>query len=165
MSSETTRVPLADRVMVLRDEVLDTVALGDREPRGAEIFDAVVRALVIEGDTSPGLDHALHDAIARRLAWGDAEEDVLADADEVCGRFLVAAQRAFRDPAEEILVIEQATLVACATARMVAQAALGRSGRERAARLRQDMSQRRLREALRRQKAELDRLDKTQNGF
>jgi hypothetical protein len=165
MSSETTLVPLSDRVTVLRDEVLDLAELGDGEPRGAEIFDGVVRALVIEGETTPGLDHTLHDAIARRLAWGDSEEEVLADADEVYRRFMVAAQRAFRDPDEEIMVIEQAAMVACATARMVAQAALGRAGRERAARLREDMSQRRLREALRRQKLELNRLDQTRNGF
>lgn len=157
--------PLADRLMVLRDEVLATAEHGDREPPGAEVFDAIVRALVVYGETSPGLDHTLHDAIARRLAWGDREETVLADAEEVCTRLVAAARRSLRDPMEEMLVDEHATEVACAAARMVAQAAMGRAGRERAARLREELAQRRLKDALRRQEQELARLRMVIGGF
>ena len=44
------------RVSVLRDEVLDTVEHGDRDPPGAEVFDALLRALSIGGESVPGLD-------------------------------------------------------------------------------------------------------------
>ena len=73
---------LADRINVLRDEVLDTVEQGDRDLPGAEVFEAVVRQLAALGDSSghAGIDLTLHDAIARRLAWGDTEEAVLGDA-------------------------------------------------------------------------------------
>ncbi len=166
MTDEAAPPPtLADRVAVLRDEVLLTAECGDREPLGAEVFDAIVRALVVENETDPGLDHTLHDAITRRLAWGDTEEDVLANASDVCDRLMVAAQRSFTDPGEEMEVLQQAVQVGCAAARILAQAALGRAGRERAARLREEMGQRRLREALARQKQELDRLNRTRNGF
>jgi len=157
--------PLADRLIVLRDEVLDTAEHGDSEPAGAEVFDAIVRAVVVYGETSPGLDHTLHDAIARRLAWGDSEETVLADAEEVCTRLVAAARRSLRDPVEEMLVDEHATEVTCAAARMVAQAALGRAGRERAARLREELAQRRLKDALHRQEQELGRLRMVIGGF
>lgn len=150
---------LADAVNVLRDEVLDTAEISDREPPGAEVFDAVIRALVAYGDTSPGLDLTLHDAIARRLAWGDSEEVVLSDVEAVCSRILAAAQRAFRDPVKELLVVEVVGEVTCAASRIVAMASLGRAGRERSARLREEMAQRRLRDALARQKDEIARLE------
>ena len=150
---------LAERVMVLRDEVLaEAQASGDRDLGGAEIFDAVVRAVAAHGDTSPGLDLTLHDAISRRLAWGDRESAVLVDADAVCERLCAAAQRAFRDPAEELLVVEIATEVASAAARVVAVAAIGRLSRERSARLREEMTQRRLKDELARQESELARI-------
>jgi hypothetical protein len=150
---------LADEVNVLRDEVLDTAEIEDREPPGAEVFEAVIRALVAYGDTSPGLDLTLHDAIARRLAWGDSEEVVLADAEAVFSRLLTAAQRAFRDPAKELVIIEVVGEVACAASRIVAIAAVGRAGRERSARLREELAQRRLRDALSRQHDEIARLE------
>lgn len=161
---------LADRVMVLRDEVLETAELGDSDPPGAEIFDAVVRALVAYNETVPGLDLTLHDAITRRLAWGDEESVVLADANAVCERLIKAAQRAFRDSVEEMLVVELAAEVACSAARIVALAAVGRAGRERAARLREELAHRRLTDALERQQAEMRRLrasdlSRTRNGF
>ncbi len=146
--------------MVLRDEVLDTVEVGDRDPPGAEVFDAVIRALVAYGESTPGLDLTLHDAVARRLAWGDTESVVLADADSVRVRLIAAAQRAFREPAEELLVLEVTAEVACAASRIVALAAVGRAGRERAARLREELAQRRLGEALARQKEETRRLER-----
>lgn len=156
---------LADRVMVLRDEVLDTADLGDPDPPGSEIFDAIVRALVAYNETIPGLDLTLHDAITRRLAWGDEESVVIADANAICERLIKATQRAFRNPAEEMLIIELAAEVACSAARIVALAAVGRASRERAARLREELGQRRLQEALERQNAEMKRLQLSAADF
>ncbi|HTM21973.1 MAG TPA: hypothetical protein VL172_15735 [Kofleriaceae bacterium] len=152
--------PIADRVNVLRDEVLETAERGDADPPGAEVFDAIVRALVIQGETEPGLDHTLHDAISRRLAWGDREDTLLADADAVCSRLLVAAQRSFPDAAEEMTVVETAAEVVSAVARMVAMTAVARAGRERAARMREELGHKRLRDAIEKQKAELKRIEK-----
>jgi hypothetical protein len=144
---------MVEAVRVLRDEVLDTVSHGDREPPGAEVFDAVLRALAVGGDSVPGLDLALHDAVARRLAWGDGEEVVLADAEAVFDRLMLAVERAFRDPADQMVVIEAATLVTVTVARVVALAAVARASRDRAARLREEMAQRQLQEAIEKQKA------------
>lgn len=152
------KTQLADRVQVLRDEVLDTAGLEDREPPGAEVFDAIVRRIESYDETSPGIDLTLHDAISRRLAWGDSEAQVLADADAVCKRLMEAAQRSFRDPEEEILVTAITGEVGSAAARIVALAVLGRSGRERATQMREELAQNRLRQALDRQREELGRL-------
>ena len=150
---------LAEAVRVLRDEVLDTVVHGDREPPGAEVFDAVLRAVAIGGDTIPGLDLALHDAVARRLAWGDGEEVVLADAEAVFDRLMIAVERAFRDPVDQMVAIEAATLVAVTVARVVALAAAARASRERTARLREEIAQRQLEEALQKQQATIALLE------
>ncbi|HEY4242703.1 MAG TPA: hypothetical protein VGM88_22960 [Kofleriaceae bacterium] len=152
-------VDLHDQVRVLRDEVLDTVEYGDRDPPGAEVFDALLRALAIGGESVPGLDLALHDAVARRLAWGDTEEAVLADAELVFDRLMTAVERAFRDPDDQLVVIEAATQVAVTVARVVALAAVSRAARERAARLREEMAQRQLSEVLAKQKAAIERLE------
>jgi hypothetical protein len=150
---------LADAVRVLRDEVLDTVQHGDRDPPGAEVFEALLRALAIGGESIPGLDLALHDAVARRLAWGDSEEAVLADAELVFDRLMVSADRAFRDPADQMVVIEAATQVAVTVSRVVALAAVARAGRDRAARMREEMSHQQLKEVLEKQKATIQRLE------
>jgi hypothetical protein len=154
---------LTDAVRVLRDEVLDTVHRGDRDPPGAEVFDALLRALSIGGDSllgsGPGGDLTLHDAVARRLAWGDHEEDVLADAEQVFDRLMISADRAFRDPADRMVVIEAATQVAATVSRVVAMAAVARAGRDRASRMREEMSQRQLEEVLAKQKATIRRLE------
>ncbi len=150
---------MVDSVFVLRDEVLDTVEHGDRDPPGAEVFDAVLRALTVGGESVPGLDLALHDAVARRLAWGDSEEVVLADAEMVFDRLMVAVERAFRDPADQMVVIESATLVAVTVARVVSLAAVARASRDRAARLREEMAQRQLREVLEKQKLTISHLE------
>jgi hypothetical protein len=150
---------LHEAVRVLRDEVLDTVSHGDRDPPGTEVFDALLRALAIGGDTVPGLDLTLHDSVARRLAWGDSEESVLADAELVFDRLMVSVERAFRDPEDQIAVIEAATQVATTVSRVVALAAVGRASRERAARMREDMIQRQLREVLEKQKATIAHLE------
>jgi len=149
---------LAERVAVLRDEVLDTAVRGDSDPLGAEIFDAVIRCLASYEATDPGIDLALHDAVSRRLAWGDDEHTIVTDADDVCERLLTAARRALGSPAEEMTVVEAATQVACAAARIVAMAAVGRAGRDRAALLREHATITRLREAISKQEEELNRL-------
>jgi len=148
-----------DSVSVLRDEVLDTVEHGDRDPPGAEVFDAVLRALAIGGESVPGLDLALHDAVSRRLAWGDSEEVVLADAEMIFDRLMVAVGRAFRDPEDQMVVIEAATQVAVTVARVVSLAAVARASRDRAARLREEMAQRQLKEVIEKQKATIQRLE------
>jgi hypothetical protein len=149
---------LARRVLVLRDEALDIAELGADDPPGVEIFDAIVRAIRAGDGTSPALDVVLHDAVSRRLAWGEAEDEVLASADLVCRRLLSACQRALHDLDEEMLVTEAATEAMCAAGRIVAQASASRAGRERAACLREELAQRRLRDALMRQSEDLDRL-------
>lgn len=152
-------VDLVEAVNVLRDEVLETQEHGDRDPPGAEFFEAVLRALAVGGDSVPGLDLTLHDAVSRRLAWGDREEVVLADAEMVFDRLVVAVERAFRDPADQMVVIEAATLVAVTVARVVSMAAVARASRDRAARLREEMAQRQLKEVLEKQKANIARLE------
>jgi hypothetical protein len=152
-------VDLVEAISVLRDEVLDTVEHGDRDPPGAEVFDALIRALTIGGESVPGLDLTLHDSVTRRLAWGDSEEVVLADAEMVFDRLMVACERAFRDPADRMVVIEAATQVAVTVARVVSLAAVGRASRDRAARLREEMAQRQLKEVLEKQRASILRLE------
>lgn len=152
-------VDLIEAVSVLRDEVLDTVEHGDRDPPGAEVFDALINALTIGGESVPGLDLKLHEAVTRRLAWGDSEELVLADAERVFDRVLIAVDRALREPADRMVVIEAATQVAVTVARVVSLAAVGRASRDRAARLREEMAQRQLKDVLEKQRASIVRLE------
>jgi len=152
-------VDLLESVKVLRDEVLETVEHGDRDPPGTEVFDALLRALQIGGESVPGLDLTLHDSVSRRLAWGDSEEVVLADAERVFDRLMIAVERAFRDPADRMVVIEAATQVAVTVARVVSLAAVGRASRDRAARLREEMAQRQLKEVLEKQRSSIVRLE------
>jgi hypothetical protein len=152
-------VDLIEAVSVLRDEVLDTVEHGDRDPPGAEVFLALLRALSVGGESVPGLDLQLHDSVTRRLAWGDTEESVLADAEVVFDRLMIAVDRALRDPADRMVVVEAATQVAVTVARVVALAAVGRASRDRAARLREELAQRQLREVLEKQRASIVRLE------
>jgi hypothetical protein len=155
---------LRELVAVLRDEVLATAEHGDRDPPGAELFDALLRSLGLGADSGTGLDLGLHDAVARRLAWGDGEEQLLADAEIVFERLLVAVERAFRAPADQLAVIEAASEVAATLARVVALAAVGRANRDRAARLREEMTQRQLKEALEQQKASAAQLESELQG-
>jgi len=152
-------VDLVEAVKVLRDEVLDTVEHGDRDPPGAELFDALVRALTIGGESVPGLDLTLHDSVTRRLAWGDSEEAVLADAELVFDRVMIAVDRALRDPADRMVVIEAATQVAVTVTRVVSLAAVGRASRDRAERLREELAQRQLEEVLEKQHASIAKLE------
>lgn len=144
---------LGERVAILRDEVLDIVEGGSEDSPAVAIFDAVVRSLSAGLDTAAGLDLTLHDAIARRLAWGDREETILAAAELVFTRMARAVQRALRDPDEEMLVLETTVDVVAGTARIVALAGVARATRARAAVMREEAGQRRLRDAL----AEQDR--------
>nr|HEX4316526.1 hypothetical protein [Kofleriaceae bacterium] len=151
---------IIESVRVLRDEVLATAEHGDRDPPGAEVFDALLRALMIGGESlSSGLDLGLHDAVARRLAWGDSEDAILTDADLVFERILTAAERAFRDPADRLVIIEASTQVAVTVARVVSLAAVQRAARDRAARVREEMAQRQLRGVLQKQRASIVRLE------
>jgi hypothetical protein len=152
-------VDLIEAVRLLRDEVLDTAHHRDRDPPGSEVFEALLRALSIGGESVPGLDLALHDAVARRLAWGDSEEAVLADAERVFDRLLAAVDRALRDPDDQMVIVEAATQAATTVSRVVALAAVARAGRDRATRMREEMSQRQLREVLEKQKATIQRLE------
>lgn len=158
---------LWERISALRDEVLNVAELGERDDAGGEVFDAVVRWLLSQGETNPGLDLTLHEALSQRLAWGDPEGMVLASADSVCKRLLESSFRALREPAERMAVAEATAEVGCTVARIVASAVLGRAGRERAALLREEVLQLRLGEALDRQKAEIRQLEaelKSRNG-
>ena len=74
-------------------------------------------------------------------------------------RLAKAAQRALRDPDEEMLVLEAAAEVVCSTARILGLAAVSRAGRDRAATLREEMAQRRLNEAVLEQERNLKRLE------
>jgi hypothetical protein len=152
-------VDLIEAVRLLRDEVLDTAHHGDREPPGTEVFEALLRALSIGGESVPGLDLALHDAVARRLAWGDSEESVLADAERVFDRLLASIERALRDPDDQMVIIEAATQAATTVSRVVALAAVARAGRDRATRMREEMTQRQLKEVLEKQKATIQHLE------
>jgi hypothetical protein len=123
------------------------------------VFDALLRTLSIGGESVPGLDLTLHDSVARRLAWGDSEEVVLQDAELVFDRLLIAVDRAFRDPADQMVVVEAATQVAVTVARVVSLAAVSRATRDRADRLREEMAQRQLKEVLEKQKANIAKLE------
>jgi hypothetical protein len=149
-----------DRLLVLRDEILATADHADGDPPGAEIFDAVVRGLLARDDTTPGLDLTLHDSIARRLAWGDSEAEIVDSAEDVFTRLALAARRSLRDSGDEALVIEVAAEVVTATTRIVAIAAASRAARERAGRLREELAQKGLREILAQQREVLARLDR-----
>ena len=157
---------LVEAVSVLRDEVLDTAEHGDRDPPGSEVFDALLRALSIGGESVPGLDLTLHESVSRRLAWGDGEEVVLSDAEMVFDRLNIAVERAFRDPEDQMVVVEAALQVAVTVARVVSLAAVARATRDRAARLREEMSQRQLSEVLEKQKANIAKLEQdVASGF
>jgi hypothetical protein len=158
-------VDMTEAVAVLRDEVLDTAEHGDRDAPGTEVFDAVLRALTVGGESVPGLDEALQEAVSRRLAWGDSEEVVLADAEMVFDRLVIAVDRAFRDPSDQMVVTEAATLVAVTVARVVSAAAVARASRDRAARLREEMAQRQLKEVLEKQKATIARLESESKDY
>ena len=166
---------LVDRVAALRGEVLDG-AEGEREAPGSEVFDAALRVLSLRERArhrsaragAPGdaarregeVDLALHDAIARRLAWRDSELRVLADAREVCRRLLASARRGL-EPADQIEVAAAVAEAGSAAARILVTLVLGRVGRERSALVREELAQERLTQALARQRDDVARLEET----
>ena len=157
-------IDLIEAIKVLRDEVLDTVERGDRELPGSEVFDAMLRALSVGGESVPGLDVQLHDAVMTRLAWGDTEEAVLIDAESVLDRLMVAIDRSFDDPADRMVLVEATTQVSVTIARVVALAAVARAARDRVARLREELAQRQLREVLEKQQSSISRLEHETQG-
>ncbi|HTE55484.1 MAG TPA: hypothetical protein VK698_31735 [Kofleriaceae bacterium] len=106
------------------------------------------------------MDLALHDAIARRLAWRDSELRVLADAREVCRRLLATARRSLRDPQDEMEVAHAVAEAGSAAARILVALVLGRVGRERSALVREELAQERLTQAIERQREDLARLER-----
>lgn len=150
---------LGERVAVLRDEVLDTAEHGDRDPPGSEVFEALLRVLTSSDSLSqPELDLGIHDAVARRLAWGDDTRAILADADRVFTRLLAALERSIGDVEEQMAVVEAATQITTALARVVALSAIAGATRDRTARLREELAQRQLRTTIDHQRRQLVRL-------
>ncbi len=138
---------MSERLEVLRDEALNTTEYGD-DAAGAELFDAVVSRLARINDTDLGLDMSLHDALSRRLAWGESPSTIIADCDMVAKRLLAAVQRSFRDPEDTAYVATIIADVSCAAARHLARNAVSRASRERAQQRREMMVQRQLATAL-----------------
>ena len=161
---------LIEELRGLRDDLLETSQHGDREPPGTEVFEALLRALAVDvaaseaveaaGPQGSAIDQWLLDAVSRRLAWGDSEEAVLADAEQVFDRLLIAADRALADPESQMLVMAAMTQVAVTVSRVVAGAAIARAGRDRAARLREEMTHRQLKAVLEKQKTSILRLER-----
>jgi hypothetical protein len=78
----------------------------------------------------------------------------------VFDRLMVSAERAFRDPDDQMVVIEAATQVAVMVSRVVAAAAIARATRDRGARMREETTQRQLRDVLEAQRATIERLER-----
>ena len=150
---------LADRVSVLRDEVLDTVERGDRDPPGAEVFAAVRRSLGQGSLDQEALVASLEDDIARRLAWGDLPTTILTDAEHVFDRLITASERAFGNPSDRIAVVIVVTRIAGLVAQILAQAAVALASRDRGTRLREELAQRQLRDAIAQQRERIARLE------
>ena len=108
---------MSDRFVVLRDEGLNCAELGENAP-GGEIFEAILANLTHLGETDPGLDLSLHDALSRRLAWGESPSTVAVDCDSVCTRLIDATLRSFPDPGDATQVISVITNPAPPTARL-----------------------------------------------
>lgn len=138
---------MKERFSVLRDEALNCSEYGNDAP-GGEIFEAILGRVGTMGDTDPGLDLSLQDALSRRLAWGENPATVIVDCDGVCKRLLSATRRSFPDPEEATRITGIITDVACATARHIARIAVQRASKERALQRREAMVQRQLSSAL-----------------
>jgi hypothetical protein len=141
---------LVEQLAVLRDEVLDA-ASGAVSDSCAELFEAVLSALTLGSESVAGIEVTVQDAVARRLAWGDPEAQLLSDAEWVFDRLMVAVDRGFREAEDRMVVIEAATQVAVMVARAIALHAVARAARDRATRVREEMAQRQLRDAVEKQ--------------
>ena len=141
---------LVERLAVLRDEVLDAAGAGASDSC-SELFEAVLSALTLGSESVAGIEVTVQDAVARRLAWGDPEGQLLADAEWVFDRLMVAVERGFRVADDRMAVIEAMTQVAVMVSRAIALNAVARSAKDRASRLREEMAQRQLRDAVEKQ--------------
>lgn len=138
---------LGDRFSVLRDEALQCTEYGESAP-GSEVFEAILATLVHLGETEPGFDLSLQDALSRRMAWGENPAAIAVDCDAVCQRLLDAVPRSFPDPSETMMVIDIITEVTCAASRHIARLAVQQASKERALERREMMVQRQLAGAL-----------------
>lgn len=138
---------LSEQLEVLRDEALNTAEYG-ADAAGGELFDAILSRLVRMSDTDVDLDMSLHDALSRRLAWGESPSTIIVDCDNVAKRLLAAVQRSFRDPEDTAHAASIIADVSCAAARHLARNAVHRASRERALQRREMMVQRQLATAL-----------------
>ncbi len=138
---------LSERFEVLRDEALNTAEYGEESP-GREIFDAISRRLskleVVDSDDEMEIDLSLHDALSRRLAWGEDPSAVLMDCQEVSQRILEAVRRSFSSADEAITIFAIVTVVSCAASRHLARVTVERASKEKAAVRRELMAQRQL---------------------
>lgn len=141
---------LVERVAVLRDEVLDEAG-GGASDSCSELFEAVLSALTLGSESVAGIEVTVQDAVARRLAWGDPENQLLSDCEWVFDRLMVAVERGFRDADDRMVVIEAMTQVAVMVSSAIALHAVARAARDRATRLREEMAQRQLRDAVEKQ--------------
>ena len=142
---------LTEKVVILRDEVLNLAEVSSDSPPGEEAFDAVLRRL--DGTHSGELvDPLLEAGIAQRFAWGESEMHVLEDIEKVCRRLFTAAERSFRDPQESAAVIQATMSVACDAAKAIALAGVERAEQERASQMHEETVHKRLQAALKNQK-------------
>ncbi len=148
---------ISERFAVLRDEALNCTEFGESAP-GSELFEAILSNLVHYGETEPGFDLSLQDALSRRLAWGDDPATVAVDCETVCKRLIGATPRSFTDPGEATLVIAMITEVTCTASRHIARMAVQRASRERALGRRETMVHRQLSTAIEHQEQLIDEL-------
>jgi hypothetical protein len=145
---------LVERVAKLRDAVLDGDGAASSEGC-AELFEAVLSALTLGSESVAGIEVAAQDVVARRLAWGDSEARLLEDMGWLFDRVLAVVADGVGDDDEQMVVIEAVTQVSSMVSRAIALSALARAARDRAARVREQMAQRQLRDAVRTQRERL----------
>lgn len=149
---------LAERLAALRDATVGG-PVDEREPPGVELFDAVLALVARRGRASDELDASLHEALARRLAWGEGERAILADARAVAEKLLDGGRRSCHGVDEELEVASAVAEAGAALGRVVTLAALARVASDKAGHLREELAQERLTAALERQRVELAELE------
>ncbi len=125
----------------------------------AEIFDAVVRALQLITEPAE-IDYRLQEEIARRLARGEQEKDVLLGAKRAGDAMAALVQRNISEVADQQLVVTVMSDVICDVSRMIAMASVSRSRRERAATAREEMAEKRLKDAAKQQEKRADTIER-----
>lgn len=140
---------LARQLQVLRDEALNCSELGEDAP-GGEIFDTIVHR--VEGQRDE-IDLSLHEALSRRIAWGENEGTIIADSDAICRRLIAAIHRSFSQPEDVSMLIAIVTDVSCAACRHIAITAAQRTGRQRARQRRESMVHGQLKTAIEQQES------------